>query len=127
MPKKLTRMTCSRAAGSASANMPRIGHARRTQQHIEPAESARRWFRRPVPALLEVGHVGRHGQRFDAERLGLLRRPRREPVRCASATATRTPNEARRKAVARPIPDEPPVMSATLPCKGCILHQAISG
>src|SRR5690348_15310715 len=38
------------------------------------------------------------------------------------ATATRTPKDAKRKAVARPIPDEPPVMSAILPCNGCIIR-----
>jgi hypothetical protein len=38
----------------------------------------------------------------------------------------RVPNEAKRRAVARPIPDEPPVMRAILPCKGCIIILAIS-
>ena len=61
-----------------------------------------------------VGHVGGDEERLAAGGLDLVA-VSRPPATAMSATTTRAPSRAKASAVARPMPDPPPVTSATLP------------
>ena len=88
--------------------------ARRVDEHVEPAESLPMLGDEPR-ALLGVADVGR-----DRDRAELLRRASTFSAR-REASVSSNPSSRSMRAIARPMPEEPPVTSAARSI--CVVYQ----